>query len=65
MKTIQLLAAGVAMVAVVAACYESPDVSLHEPGQYLGKTDPLVEKMKSEDFRRQLVDRFKEVQTDR
>jgi hypothetical protein len=28
----------------LASCYQSPNATLHEPGAYKGKTDPLLEK---------------------
>ena len=28
----------------LVSCYQSPNATLHEPGAYKGKTDPLLEK---------------------
>lgn len=30
---------------LLAACYESPGVTLHDPGEYKGQQDPLVSKL--------------------
>ncbi len=40
-------------------------VKLHEPGQYTGKHDPLVDKSASPAFQKKLADRLERVQTDR
>lgn len=59
-----------AVVAIVgsgllAGCYESPDVTLHQPGVYKGPRDPLVEKQRSPEQQKTLIARFNQIQTDR
>lgn len=56
---------GLAMMAVLGGCYESPDVTVYEPGVYKGKPDPLLDKLQAEKRQEQLIDRFHAVQTDR
>jgi len=34
----------VAISMTLVSCYQSPNATLHEPGAYKGKTDPLLEK---------------------
>lgn len=55
----------VASVAGLTACYESPDVTLYEPGEYKGKTDPLVAASGSTKLDEELRERLLEGQTDR
>lgn len=52
-------------VVSLSACYQSTDITLHEPGKYKGPTDPLLAKVKSPELRGKLTDRFKLSQTDR
>lgn len=56
---------GLAMMAALGGCYESPDVTVYEPGVYKGKPDPLLDKLHAEKRQEQLIDRFQAVQTDR
>ncbi len=49
----------------VGGCYQSPDVSLHEPGVYKGRKDPLLALEGSSEQQQRLLDRFNMVQTDR
>jgi hypothetical protein len=51
------------VLSLLTACYEDPDVIVHEPGVYKGKVDKhaLTEKERSE----VLSKRFLQVQTDR
>lgn len=49
----------------LGGCYEDMGVSLHEPGEYKGKHDPLVSKMQQQDLQQSLDQRFKTGQTDR
>jgi hypothetical protein len=51
--------------ALLAGCYESPNVVLHKPGVYKGAKDPLVEKQAMPEQQKQLAARFNQVQTDR
>lgn len=49
----------------LAACYESPGVTVHEPGAYKGDKDPLLEIQRTLDQQQRLRERFNLVQTDR
>lgn len=55
----------VPLLAGLGGCYESPDVTVYEPGVYKGKSDPLLEKQRTQERQQQLVERFNTVQTDR
>jgi hypothetical protein len=46
-------------------CYQSADITFHEPGVYEGKQDPLLAKLRQPELQQQLIERFKKVQTDR
>lgn len=60
-----LLALVLPLSMALYGCYESPDVTVFEPGVYKGKSDPLLDKQKSAQRDQQLADRFNAVQTDR
>ncbi|MEJ2641603.1 MAG: hypothetical protein P8010_18705 [Desulfosarcinaceae bacterium] len=47
------------------ACYESPGVTIHEPGVYKGAQDPLLAKQHSDRQLQQLRDRLALIQMDR
>ncbi|MEQ8250114.1 MAG: hypothetical protein RLW61_16055 [Gammaproteobacteria bacterium] len=49
--------------ALLAGCYESPRVTLHEPGVYRGPHDPLLDKTSA--LASALEVRFDRVQRDR
>ncbi|MEJ2344551.1 MAG: hypothetical protein P8076_03390 [Gammaproteobacteria bacterium] len=49
----------------VAGCYQSPDVSMHEPGVYKGGRDPLQALEKKPEQQKKLQERFNLVQVDR
>ena len=49
----------------VTACYESPEVTMYEPGVYKGSADPLLEDLRSRDAQQTLRERFDLVQRDR
>jgi len=55
---------GGAALLLLAGCGE-PQVELHEPGDYSGTPDPLLEISGTEAFNDKLRDRFMMVQTDR
>ena len=55
----------VLILLVLSACYESPGISYHEPAQYKGPNDPLLELQRSPDQQEALRKRFALVQTDR
>jgi hypothetical protein len=52
-------------IMALAACYESPDITFHEPAEYKGSGDPLLEKQASSEQQEALRKRFLQVQTDR
>ena len=49
----------------LTGCYQKAGVSLHEPGKYEGRSDPLLAKLKTTDWQHKLDERFKLSQTDR
>ncbi|MGA8258832.1 MAG: hypothetical protein WB783_01320 [Arenicellales bacterium] len=57
-----LVALGLAVL--LAGCYRSSDVTIHEPGVYKGNTDPLL-KGDANARDAKLADRFNLVQKDR
>lgn len=61
---ILVLAAGTLALAL-SGCYESPKATLYKPGVYQGKKDPLLAKQREQSQQKQLLERFKLVQTDR
>ncbi len=60
------LAVAVALAAtvVLSGCWEDPEVTLHEPGEYKGSRDPLLNQQASARVE-QLQKRFQLVQMDR
>ena len=52
-------------LAALGGCYESGSVTVHKPGMYQGKEDPLLQKQRNAEANAALVERFKLVQTDR
>ena len=56
-----LLASGL----LVAGCYEKPEVTFFEAGEYQGRTDPLLELQATEEQRQRLLQRLQLVQMDR
>lgn len=49
----------------LGGCYQDVSFSLHKPGEYKGRTDPLLAKLKNPDSQSKLQQRFKLSQTDR
>ena len=49
----------------LTACSDSNEVTLHEPGEYKGAVDPLIEKQASAEQQEKLIQRFNQIQTDR
>ena len=49
----------------LGACYESPNIAVHEPGKYKGSTDPLLAKERTPQQQETLRQRFDLGQTDR
>lgn len=59
---------GVAVLglALLVGCAEEPPVvEIHEPGEYKGKLDPLLNKAGTAEHEGRLRERFRMVQTDR
>ncbi len=54
-----------ALVSCLAGCQESATVTLHEPGQYQGKTDPLLATASAAGHHERLNERLEMIQTDR
>jgi hypothetical protein len=44
---------------------EPADLGYHQPGKYVGKTDPLIARTATPEYAEQLRQRFDSVQTDR
>jgi hypothetical protein len=63
----KLLCSGLLGIALgaLSGCYESPDVTLYEPGVYKGTVDPLLAKERSPEQQQRLRARFELGQTDR
>jgi hypothetical protein len=49
----------------LGGCYESTDITLHDPGVYRGGKDPLLAKQASPEQKARLAERFQVGQTDR
>ena len=49
----------------LTGCFEKPEVTLHEPGQYMGREDPLLKVSGTSEQQERLAKRFHMVQTDR
>ena len=64
MKKTQILLLCVAAI-TLAGCYEEPKVAVHEPGQYLGPQDQLLQVAGTAEQSKRLAKRFQMVQTDR
>lgn len=50
---------------LLAGCYEAPSVTMHSPGAYQGKADSAAIMHPSDEQRSALVQRFRDIQTDR
>ena len=50
---------------LASGCGNSATVEIHEPGEYSGKTDPLLKVAGTPAHEQQLRDRIMQVQTDR
>ncbi len=53
------------LLLLAAGCYESPDVTLHEPGEYQGPRDPLLDLQRNPAQQERLSERLRRGQTDR
>jgi hypothetical protein len=58
-------AAVIASLLLAGGCYESANVTLYEPGEYKGGTDPLLDAAADPAFRDRLRERIRHGQTDR
>jgi len=54
-----------AALLVLSGCYEETTPTSYEPGVYKGASDPLLDKLESEELRNALDARFKRAATDR
>jgi hypothetical protein len=52
-------------ILLLSGCYEEPEVQVHEPGQYMGAKDPLLEVAGTQQQQDRLAERLKMIQTDR
>ncbi len=53
------------VVLSLAGCYEEPKATFFEPGEYQGRTDPLLERQADPAQQQQLLERLRLVQMDR
>jgi len=60
-----ILAACVASLAVLAGCHEPVSVTVYEPGEYKGASDPLLKMHATAEHKETLQKRFATVQADR
>ena len=49
----------------LSGCYEEPQTAFYEPGDYQGRTDPLLEKQASSEQQQRLEERLNLGQRDR
>lgn len=63
-RFVTLLVLCVALVGL-SGCYESADVTVHEPGVYKGTKDPLLAMQRTPEQQEKLRQRFNLVQPDR
>ena len=61
----RLMLIALLLMSSLVGCYESPNVTLYEPGEYKGHQDPLLQKQRSAEQQQRLRQRFGLVQTDR
>lgn len=60
---IAVLAASLSLA--LGACFEQPEIVLHEPGEYKGPRDPLLQVAGTEASNQALAERLRSIQTDR
>ena len=65
MRKLTTLLVLVGATVILGGCYEDMSVTLHEPGEYKGKQDPLLAEMQKQKTQQTLEQRFKTGQTDR
>jgi len=56
---------GVLLSIGLVSCYQSPNATLHEPGAYKGKTDPLLAKERTPNQQEALRQRLSMAAKDR
>ncbi len=57
--------AATAALLALSGCYEDTTPTQYEPGVYKGASDPLLDKLESEELRNELDARFERAATDR
>lgn len=60
-----MMTAGLLLAALSGGCYQSPTITLHEPGDYEGSEDPLRTRLRNFELQQQLQQRLRDGQTDR
>ncbi len=55
----------VAAMTLLAGCNDSTSVEIHEPGQYKGRRDPLLDTTVTSEHKERLANRLEMIQTDR
>jgi len=60
-----LTIAALASVVILSGCYESGDVTVHNPGEFKGMKDPLLDAKSTAEREEVLQKRFQLVQVDR
>ena len=66
MRTLLSLASAALVITALTGCDDpKATVQLHEPGKYVGKVDPLLEKSKDGANDKALQERFAQIQRDR
>lgn len=60
-----LTIAALAGAVIVSGCYESADVTVHNPGEFKGMKDPLLDAKSTAEREEILQKRFQLVQVDR
>ena len=61
---VKALVGALAAAVLLTACWEDPQITLHQPGEYKGSRDPLLDQQASARSE-QLQKRFELVQMDR
>jgi len=65
MRRLALSVLGLGAVLALTGCYEDTAPTQYEPGVYKGTSDPLLNKLESQELRDQLDGRFARVAADR
>ena len=64
-RTALALAAATVLTVGLGGCYETTTPKQYEPGVYKGSKDPLLDKLKQDDLRSELDERFMTAAQDR